>query len=117
MTSMNKDAYSFRKYFNAPLVLVKNKDGTNRFCIDFRKLNAITKFHPEPKENRENLMASMNEVILFSKVFLCTTCTRTEESKERWNKMSMHRFLEIECSNQIRSGTAWKYFESYDLDG
>ena len=33
--------------YNSPIVLVKKKDGTNIFCIDFRRINAITKFDTE----------------------------------------------------------------------
>ena len=32
-----------RSEYNSPIVLVRKKDGTNRFCIDFRRLNAVTK--------------------------------------------------------------------------
>jgi hypothetical protein len=34
--------------YSAPIVIVKKKDGTNRFCIDYRCLNKVTLFDPEP---------------------------------------------------------------------
>ena len=37
--------------WSSPVVLVKKKDGTTRFCIDFRKVNDLTKkdAHPLPR--------------------------------------------------------------------
>ena len=34
--------------WSSPLVIVKKKDGSNQICIDYRKLNAVTKFDAYP---------------------------------------------------------------------
>ena len=39
----------------SPIVMVKRKDGSNRVCVDFRKLNKITEVNPQPMTTAEDL--------------------------------------------------------------
>ncbi|XP_061194307.1 uncharacterized protein LOC133202481 [Saccostrea echinata] len=43
--------------YSAPVVIARKKDGTNRFCIDFRKLNNITVFDAEPITNPDSIFS------------------------------------------------------------
>ena len=49
----------------SPIVLVKKPDGTNRFCIDFRKLNSVTVFDAEPIPIPEELMTKLGDAVLW----------------------------------------------------
>lgn len=40
--------------YNSPIVMVQKKDGVNKFCIDFRKVNLITKFDTEPMNSMKD---------------------------------------------------------------
>jgi len=53
--------------YNSPIVLVGKKDGTTRFCIDFRKLNAITVFDAEPMPDVDHLYSELSKARYFSK--------------------------------------------------
>ena len=57
------------------VVLVPKKDGSVRFCIDFRKLNKATEFEAEPLPNMEEVINRMSG----HKVF-----TRMDCSKGYW---------------------------------
>ena len=39
--------------YSSSIVLVPKKDGSVRFCIDFRKLNKVTESDAEPMPNME----------------------------------------------------------------
>lgn len=54
----------------APIVIARKKDGTNRFCVDFRKLNNITVFDSEPMPNPESIFAKMSGKKFVSKIDL-----------------------------------------------
>ena len=52
----------------SPVVLVKKRDGSTRFCVDYRKLNSITTFDAEPIPDQEELFAKLNEAKFLTKL-------------------------------------------------
>ncbi|KAK3711512.1 hypothetical protein QZH41_016430, partial [Actinostola sp. cb2023] len=56
--------------YASPVVIVQKKDGTNRVCIDYRKLNKITIFDPVPMVTVEELLSKLSQDMCFSKVDL-----------------------------------------------
>lgn len=53
--------------YSSPIVLVKKKDETFRFCIDMRALNRITVFDAEPMPNIEDLFSKLSGHKFFSR--------------------------------------------------
>ena len=56
--------------YSSPVVLVRKKDGSCRFCIDFRGLNKITVFDAEPIPNVEDLFVRLAHSRVFTKIDL-----------------------------------------------
>ena len=54
--------------YSSSVVMVKKKDGSNRFCVDYRKLNAVTKFDNEPMGDPEELMVKLRNDKFFTKI-------------------------------------------------
>ena len=46
--------------YASPVVVVKKKDNTNRVCVDYRKLNKLTVFDPEPMPTAEHLFQKLS---------------------------------------------------------
>ena len=70
--------------YSSPIVLVPKKDGSVRFCIDFRKLNKVTEFDAEPMPNMEEIINRMSGHEYFTKMDLSKGCWQvglTERSK------------------------------------
>ncbi|XP_042878233.1 uncharacterized protein LOC122257193 [Penaeus japonicus] len=61
--------YSMSPY-STPMIAVKKKDGTNRLCLDFRKINKITVFDAEPMPNQSAIMTKISNSKYFSKIDL-----------------------------------------------
>ena len=57
--------------YAAPLVVVKKADGTNRLCCNYKQLNQITVFDPEPMMNNEDIFNKLNGSRIFSKFDFC----------------------------------------------
>ncbi|XP_041483470.1 uncharacterized protein LOC121430260 [Lytechinus variegatus] len=56
--------------YASPIVLIDKKDGSKRFCIDFRTLNRMTVFDAEPLPDPEHIFASISQDCYFSKLDL-----------------------------------------------
>ena len=70
--------------YSSPVVLVPKKDGSVRFCIDFRKLNMVTEFDAEPMPNMEEMINRLSGHKYFTKIDLSNGYWQvelTEESK------------------------------------
>ena len=56
--------------YSSPVVIVRKKDGTNRVCVDFRKLDRITEFDPTPMPTAEDIFQKMSKAKYLTKLDL-----------------------------------------------
>ncbi|GFN90480.1 Zinc finger protein [Plakobranchus ocellatus] len=56
--------------YASPVIVVKKKDGTNRVCIDCRRLNKLTIFDPQPGTPPADILQGMEKDQYFSKIDL-----------------------------------------------
>ena len=61
---------SSESQFSSPIVIVKRKDGSNRFCIDFRVLNCHTEFDAEPMPDTDEIFSKLATHKYFSSLDL-----------------------------------------------
>ena len=56
----------------SPVVMVRKKDGTHRFCIDYRQLNAVTKADTYPLPRIDDLLHQLGRCRFFSMLDLAS---------------------------------------------
>ncbi|UYV72292.1 K02A2.6-like [Cordylochernes scorpioides] len=68
--------------WSSPVVLVKKKDGSWRFCVDYRKLNKVTKKDVYPLPRNDDVLDSLTGAKLFSSMDLRTGYWQIEIDEE-----------------------------------
>ena len=56
--------------YASPVVVVKKKHNTNLLCVDYRRLNKLTVFDPEPMSIAEHLFQNLNGDKYFTRIDL-----------------------------------------------
>ena len=56
--------------YASPVVIVKKSDGSNRFCVDYRKLNRITIFDAELVGNADQIFTKLTRGKYFTRLDL-----------------------------------------------
>ncbi len=54
--------------FASPVLFVKKADGSLRFCVDYRKLNALTRNDPYPIPRIDELLSRVTKAKVFTKI-------------------------------------------------
>ncbi|KAK8778690.1 hypothetical protein V5799_019970 [Amblyomma americanum] len=68
----------------APVVLVNKKDGTLRFCVDYRRLDKVTKKDVYPLPRIDDTLDRIRHARYFSSIDMKTGCWQTEvDERER----------------------------------
>jgi len=47
--------------YSSSIVVVRKSDGSNRVCVDFRKLNKVTMFYLEPMPQPEQIFSKLEK--------------------------------------------------------
>ena len=90
--SRSKSPWSF------PVVIVDKKDGSKRFCVDFRKLNKVTKLNSYPLPLIDDMLALLGNAKYFTSLDLKSGYWQVlmeEEDKEKTVLLAIGGYLNL----------------------
>ena len=79
----------------SPVVLVRKKDGTHRFCVDYREVNAVTKKDKFPLPRVDDLLDQLGKAQYFSTLYLASGYWQIKvhpESQAKTAHQGLHEF-------------------------
>ena len=72
--------------WSSPIVLMKKKDGSSRFCIDFRWLNSVTRKDAHPLSRIDDTLDALAGAQWFSIIDLASGYWQVEMEDRDWEK-------------------------------
>ena len=76
-----------------PVVIIDKKDGTKRFCVDFRALNKITKTNSNPLSVIDDVLARLGHARYFTSLDLEISQVLMDDSDKEETAFACHRGL------------------------
>ena len=72
------------------VVLIKKKDGIHRFCVDYRRLNAITKMDVFPLPHVDDTLDMLSQTRYFSTLHLAAGYWQVKTDKDSQEKTAFN---------------------------
>ncbi len=97
-----------------PVVIVDKKDGSKRFCVDFRALNKVTKANSYPLPVIDDILALLGNAKYFTSLDLKSGYWQVlmEESDKEKTAFACHRGL-----YQFNCNAFWVMYSSGHISG
>ena len=108
--------------WSSPVVLVKKKDGSYRFCVDFRKINKVTKVDSFPMPLAADALDSLADAIVFSTLDLKSGFWQIQMQQDSQQKTAfathngLYEFLEMPFG-LVNSGASFQRLMGHILRG